>query len=241
MRVRPIDVDEARAVLPTLYDRLRLRDAGAVSRSRTWWEVHLDDGPHFFQTQAGAGPLFHAVVGDEEGLQGYVSYRSLTEPSDGRRIWTVCVEELLASTTAGYAALWRHCLDLGLVTRVSCRRGRTDEPLRWLLADTRGFVTCGEIDHLWLCLLDVPAALATRGYAAAGELVLGVRDAFLPRRVARRRALPCLPFGGGPPWGRRRSLCSHCVASRARGRQGRPGFCLSGKCLLRGAGCRRRG
>ena len=176
VRVRPIDVDEARAVLPALYDRLRLRDAGAVSRSRAWWDDHLDDGPHFFQTQAGAGPLFHAVAEDEKGLQGYVSYRSLVELTDGRRACTVCVEELPASTTAGYVALWRHCLDLGLATRVSCRRGRTDEPLRWLLADTRRFVTGGEIDHLWLCLLDVPAALAARGYAAAGELVLGVRD-----------------------------------------------------------------
>ena len=176
VRVRPIDVDEARAVLPALYGRLRLRDAGAVSRSRAWWDDHLDDGPHFFQTQPGAGPLFHAVAEDEEGLQGYVSHRSLAELTDGRRARTVCVEELLASTTDGYAALWRHCLDLGLVTRVSCRRGRTDEPLRWLLADTRRFVTGGEIDHLWLCLLDVPAALAARGYAAVGELVLGVRD-----------------------------------------------------------------
>jgi predicted acetyltransferase len=189
VQVRPIELDEARTALPALYDRLRLLDAGAVSRSRAWWDDYLDDGPHFFQTQTGGGPLFYAVAEDEGGQQGYVSHRSLTEPIDGRRAWTVCVEELLASTTAGYAALWRYCLDQGLAIRVSCRRGRTDEPLRWLLADTRRLVTGGDIDHLWLCLLDVPAALAARGYAATGELVLGVRDPGLDGRLL--RALPC--------------------------------------------------
>jgi predicted acetyltransferase len=53
-----------------------------------------------------------------------------------------------------------------------------DEPLRWLLADSRAFTVTGMGDWLWVRLLDVPRALAGRTYSTAGDVVLEVTDTF---------------------------------------------------------------
>jgi len=66
-----------------------------------------------------------------------------------------------------------------LMARVSAEMRPVDEPLRFLLADSRQPKTRIE-DGLWLRLVDVAAALAGRRYAAEGGLGLQVRDAFCP-------------------------------------------------------------
>ena len=56
--------------------------------------------------------------------------------------------------------------------------------------DGLGFraVKVAELDHLWIRILDVPAALEARTYAAPGRLVLGVSDPFgAGRHVGARR------------------------------------------------------
>jgi predicted acetyltransferase len=84
---------------------------------------------------------------------------------------------LIATTAEAYAALWRHVLDVDLMARVSAEMRPVDEPLRFLLADSRQPKTRIE-DGLWLRLVDVAAALAGRRYAAEGRLGLRVRDEF---------------------------------------------------------------
>jgi predicted acetyltransferase len=51
-----------------------------------------------------------------------------------------------------------------------------DEPLRWLLTDPRQMRVTDFGDHLWARLIDLPGALAARGYSADEQLVLDVRD-----------------------------------------------------------------
>ena len=61
-----------------------------------------------------------------------------------------------------------------------------DHPLLLLLAHPRRLgLTLG--DGLWLRLVELPAALAARSYAAEGSLVLEVRDAFCPWNAGRWR------------------------------------------------------
>jgi predicted acetyltransferase len=84
---------------------------------------------------------------------------------------------LIATTAEAYAALWRHVLDVDLMARVSAEMRPVDEPLRFLLADSRQPKTRIE-DGLWLRLVDVAAALAGRRYAVEGRLGLRVRDEF---------------------------------------------------------------
>jgi hypothetical protein len=52
-------------------------------------------------------------------------------------------------------------------------------PLRWQLADFRAGEVSGDMDWLWVRLLDVPRALTARGWFTDGELVLDVDDPFL--------------------------------------------------------------
>src|SRR5207302_9824199 len=87
---------------------------------------------------------------------------------------------LVAATGDAYVALWRHVLDVDLMARVSAEMRPVDEPLRFLLADSRQPKTRIE-DGLWLRLVDVAAALKGRRYAADGRLTLRVRDALCPR------------------------------------------------------------
>jgi predicted acetyltransferase len=51
-----------------------------------------------------------------------------------------------------------------------------DEPVRWLLDDGRALRQTYAGDHTWLRILDVPKALAARGYAVPGRVVLEVVD-----------------------------------------------------------------
>jgi predicted acetyltransferase len=69
-----------------------------------------------------------------------------------------------------------------------------DEPLRWLLADSRRLRVTHVADDLWVRLLDIPAALAARRYATSGRLTFAVSDAFLPE-LAGRYTLEGAPDG----------------------------------------------
>jgi predicted acetyltransferase len=99
---------------------------------------------------------------------------------------SVTVELLVAAGPEALARLWRHVLDRERSPRAVVRAaGRPpDEPLAFLLANARD-VRAERRDGLWLRVVDVPAALAGRAYAAAGRLVLEVEDARCPWNAGR--------------------------------------------------------
>jgi predicted acetyltransferase len=110
---------------------------------------------------------------------------------------------LIAATAEAYASLWRHVLDVDLMARVSAEMRPVDEPLRFLLADSRQPKTRIE-DGIWLRLVDVAAALTGRRYSVEGRLALRVRDAFCPwnngqyEMVGGPAGAECKPHGGTP-------------------------------------------
>jgi predicted acetyltransferase len=107
---------------------------------------------------------------------GYLRYH-VDLSWDGRQSNSVLgVDELVAVSTGAYADLWRYCLEVDLVARVRAADRPADEPLPFLLADGRAVRTLHRADFLWLRVLDVPAALAGRGYPRPGRLVLQVTD-----------------------------------------------------------------
>jgi predicted acetyltransferase len=55
----------------------------------------------------------------------------------------------------------------------------TDEPMRWMLVDSRA-VRCIESEYMWFALIDLRAALEARTYEADGRVVLDVTDPFCP-------------------------------------------------------------
>jgi predicted acetyltransferase len=110
-------------------------------------------------------------------VDGYAVWRA--REGSGDRPGTVLVREVMAATPTAYQSLWQFLLNVDLTRRVEYPWAATDEPLLYLVDEPRRLGAQVQ-DGLWLRLLDVPAALAARRYAAPVEVVLGVTDPMLP-------------------------------------------------------------
>ncbi|GAA1392666.1 GNAT family N-acetyltransferase [Luteococcus peritonei] len=73
-------------------------------------------------------------------------------------------------------ALWQHLARLDLVSTIRYGCLQDGSPLRAALVDQRVVTTKADRDQCWLRLLDVPRALAERGWDGDGEVVLKVGD-----------------------------------------------------------------
>lgn len=98
---------------------------------------------------------------------------------DGGPEYAVQVRLAASVDAAAAHRLWSMLVDLDLTATVATNMLPVDDPLLALLVDTRRPVPKVS-DNLWVRLLDVPAALAGRRYAAPIDAVLRVRDALLP-------------------------------------------------------------
>ncbi|MEU9229304.1 GNAT family N-acetyltransferase [Streptomyces massasporeus] len=155
-------------ILEEVYDRYRRAQPGALSRPHRWWALRAGQPP------ISPAPRYVALHRDADGVpDGYASY-SLGEPET-----TLTVDETIATDAAVFTALARFVLNHDLVSRVVFKHVPPQHPLRWQLADFRAGKVSGDMDWLWVRLLDVPRALTARGWFADGELVLDVEDPFL--------------------------------------------------------------
>lgn len=107
--------------------------------------------------------------------EGFIHY-SVEERTDFAQ-HLVEVHYLAATSDQALRALWRFVIELDLVSEVRATLRACDEPLRELVSDMRGAHTTAVEDHLWVRILDVPAALTARRYESDGEIVLNVTDA----------------------------------------------------------------
>jgi predicted acetyltransferase len=170
-RLRMVDPEEAGKVLPDVHDRARGSQPGELGRTARWWRQHLAD---YEDGREGKEARLYAVhespAGEADGFVGY-RFDKCDWPSGIPR-HKLHVDDLVAWEPAVAAALWRFLLDVDLVDEVVAVQRPLDEPLRWLLADPRRLRTTDIVDHLWVRILDVPAALCARGYGAEERLVL---------------------------------------------------------------------
>ncbi|HZU73150.1 MAG TPA: GNAT family N-acetyltransferase [Acidimicrobiales bacterium] len=194
--------DEAAAVLSEVHDRARRLQPGDISRSQAWWELFVRDRPY---SRDGAGPAFFVVHRDATGtVDGWVVYRIKSSWRDGLPDSEARIMDLAGTTAEAELALWRHVMDVDLVTRVSSWGRPTDEVVRKWLADPRRMRTTTRRDDVWVRLLDIPAALGARTYGVEGEIVLEVTDPFRPHCGGRFRVAggpagaECGPTKSGP-------------------------------------------
>lgn len=191
-RVRIIELEEARAVLPGVHDRARRRTPGAVARSGEWWEARIfRDAP---ETGGGFGRATYALYEGADGPEGYLTYqrRALALHSDEHG-GPVRVLEYFVTSREAYAALWRFVLGLDLVSTLEFGSGTAGEPVLWMLENARRTVRT-RTDAVWVRLADIERALAARRYGTEGHLVLDVRDGFKPG-FGGRFALEASPAG----------------------------------------------
>lgn len=178
--VQLVDADTARDAFRDIHaGHGRLR-AGMVQRSDAWWSLWLD---HHRDKDADGefGARWHALVPG----RGYATFRGTDGGWANRRpAGTVRVEELIANDDEAAAALWAFLAQVDLVETVEAPYRPVDDPVRFLVANE------AEVDvkagmPLWLRLVDLPTALAERGYEVADRLVLDVRDDQLPSNAGR--------------------------------------------------------
>jgi len=164
--VRQVEADEARALLPAVHARWQSKTPGALHRAPLWWDWQLADRP---EDRRGASALFFLVHPD-----GYATYRVASKDSTRR----ADVVELVAATDLAHSALWRVLMGLDILRTVTATVA-PDDPLPFLLIDTRAVRVTGTADGMWVRLLDVPAGLSARRYAVELDVVLEVADPFL--------------------------------------------------------------
>jgi predicted acetyltransferase len=173
-RVELLEHDDALPVIRRIYDA-SLRPGGPERSDGQTEHVFS----HLFHEERDK-PWFYAIHRQESGEpDAYAVYTMKHEWPRSVPSGTIEVQESMAATASGYAAIWRYLFDVDLVATVEAWNRPVDEPLLLLVTEPRR-LRLGVMDGLWMRLVDIPAALAARSYATDGRVVFEVSDPFRP-------------------------------------------------------------
>ena len=173
--LRLVDRAAAEELIPPLHAAARSQRPGAFDRSAAWYASEFFHDPeHARNGGAEAAYILHETDGRPTG---YARYRVKSEWDDVGAKGTVDVHELMSLTPAAHADLWRYLLDIDLVATIRGGNFPVDDPLPLLVAEPRR-LSWTVRDGMWLRIVDLPAAMSGRRYAAAGRVVLEVADEF---------------------------------------------------------------
>jgi predicted acetyltransferase len=182
--LRTAPAAEVRDELIKVYDQQVAHRTGWSARADQNWDHRLADPE---SRRSGASTLKAVLHEGPGGVDGYAVYRIKAEWVDQGPAGEVRIEEIVAATPAAYLALWRFLLTVDLTRRTSLSPGTAvDEPLLHLVNEPRR-LDAKIADALWLRIVDLPAALAARQYAADIDLVLDVTDELLTDNAGRWR------------------------------------------------------
>jgi len=173
--VRILELAEAEKVLPPLYERVRLRRPGFLTRSESrWQEAHFYDPSEW---RHGGTPRRWVLY--EEGGEplGFAAYRQHEKWDNGLAANRVDCGAIVAATPAAEEGLWRYLAGIDLVRDIECWNTDPNTILPSVVADSRRIEQVVS-DGMWVRILDVPDALATRRYQVEGRLVLEIADQF---------------------------------------------------------------
>jgi predicted acetyltransferase len=177
-RTRMLTHQDARPHLEAVYERFASSRPGAVvptDRQCAWLFSGITKPDE---------KEFVVVHEDEDGVpDAFAMYRIKHRWPSGLPSNTLTVHQLVACTPEGSSAIWRYLFDVDLVSRLRAWERPLDDPLVWQMTEPRALrATVG--DMLYVCPVDVAAALSSRGYAADGRLVIDVGDEFRPANTA---------------------------------------------------------
>ena len=178
---RLIDHDEAMRVLPRIYERIRKRTPGFVSRTADWWETRrLGDRP---ESRRGAGPLVRALYERDGRPAGYALYRIAQDGATFAE-WrkTVRVVEVMGVDEAARRDIWRFLLEIDWTDVVRAEQLPVDESLV-LIVDKLNELGLRVYDGLWVRAVDVPAALEASVVADGRASIEITADPQFPENV----------------------------------------------------------
>ena len=180
-RVELVDNDSFAKLVVDIYDRARRTIPGHITYESRRWDVlagvhSWPDGDDTARRNA------TKVVWFDEGgePQAATAYKVDGRWEHNRPAGTLSSGVLVATSGRAEVEMLRFLTAVDWVTRVNVSLRPVDEPAALALVDGRTGGLVNRSDHVWVRLLDVPAALTARRYAAAGQLVLEVADSFGP-------------------------------------------------------------
>ncbi|UQA59458.1 GNAT family N-acetyltransferase [Polyangium aurulentum] len=184
MRARLVDEATALEVFPRIWERARASVPGMLSRSPAWWSVRRLSDPEW--ARAGAGPLYRVLVEVDGEPQGYALYRIRQQWETNSPVGALVVSEAVGASPAGTRAVWRYLFDIDLMRKIEAAHLPIDHTLFMLLAEPRR-LRFSAYDALWVRLVDVETALASRAYGARDSIVLEIEDRYCPWNEGRYR------------------------------------------------------
>jgi len=181
--VRLVSLEEAKELVPPIYERTRLRTPGMYARSSDWWETRILDDP---PDRREDGAAKNVAIAELAGVRAaYALYRVVSKWEGAANAGHVRILEAMGDD-GPELELWRFLLGLDWVGNFRATHLPIDHPLLHALVYPRRALL-RVYDTLFVRLVDVGAALAARTYADEEPLVLELEDAFLPENSGRWR------------------------------------------------------
>jgi predicted acetyltransferase len=182
-RMHFVSTEQLRVEGPAILERVRLRNPGQISFSGHLWERLVG----FSGTERSEADKLRAVRYDDgDGVpQGFAVF-TVTATEKNYDAHVLDVKYLVSATDDAAASLWRFMFEMDLVTQVRAPLRPVREAFAWQVSDFRAVRKTLERDHLWTRILDVRAALESRGYNAPGTIALTISD---PLGFANERVL----------------------------------------------------
>ena len=181
-RIRFVELDEAKRLLPPIHDALAPDRPGFFSRTPAFWDAEVFRDPE--RWRRGASEAFYVVHETDGRTDGYARYRIREQWGDSGPGSSVIVTDKQALDPAADLDLWQFLLGIDLMAKLEAWNVAPDDPLILNILEPRR-LGIGAGDGAWLRVVDLAAALAQRGYAGDGRLVLEVRDEFCPWNAGR--------------------------------------------------------
>lgn len=182
-RLREGTPAELRDALVKVYDEAWMEQPGWSERSTRHWDFRLADPKAW---RRGAAPLRAVIHEGDHGVDGYALFYATSKWDEAGPAGEVRVVEQVATAPDGYAALWRFLLTLDLTRSTTIWACSVDEPIQFMVNEPRR-LAARVTDGLWVRIVDLPAALSARRYAADVDLVVDVNDDLLGANRGRWR------------------------------------------------------